>query len=616
MGRLRGHHRRPLRAWQRHPIPYEARQENIRGEVEYPCEDERAQRRRHADQDAEQHQPCQVMTSQRVDEFGETLIIDVPAYHPATMLTSLPGTTMTFFTCLPARCSFTRSLASASFSSSACEICAGTSIRSRSLPLTCRMMVTVSSLSKRGVVLRPRLVGERLLVAEFLPKFLGQMRRVGREQQHERLEQLARTFLLRGDFVDEDHHLGNGGIERQRFRVLTDLLDGLMQDFEKRSRRLAVVEDQFAVLVAEQSPDAAEEAIDAFQSLRAPRLGRFERAHEHLVHAQRVRAVFAHHVVGIDDVAARLAHLLAVLAEDHALVDEPHERFGRRDVAEIEQHLVPEPRVEQVQHRVLRAADVEIDRHPVFLLVLRDERAVVLRIDVAQVVPARAGPLRHRVRLAFGRAAALRTFRVDPVGRLRQRRLGVARRRVVLHLRQLQRQFALRHRHRAVLLAMHDRNRLAPVPLPREQPVAQLVLHRRFAEALFFEPRGDLLLGFGRRKAGDEAAVDGDAIAGEAVRIDAFGRLDNGANLQAKLLGEFEIARVVRGHGHDRAGAVAHHHVIGDPDRNLLVVDRIDGVAAGEDAGLFLLQLRAFQFALAARLACGRRRRRRVARAS
>ena len=47
--------------------------------------------------------------------------------------------------------------------------------------------------------------------------------------------------------------------------------------------------------------------------------------------------------------------------QDVALVEQPLERLGRRHVAEVEQHLVPEARVQQVQHRVLDAADVEVD---------------------------------------------------------------------------------------------------------------------------------------------------------------------------------------------------------------------------------------------------------------
>ncbi len=39
------------------------------------------------------------------------------------------------------------------------------------------------------------------------------------------------------------------------------------------------------------------------------------------------------------------------------------------------------------------------------------------------------------------------------------------------------------------------------------------------------------------------------------------------------------------GNGHDRAGSVAHHYVIGDPYRNLFIIYRIDGICACKDAG-------------------------------
>ena len=44
------------------------------------------------------------------------------------------------------------------------------------------------------------------------------------------------------------------------------------------------------------------------------------------------------------------------------------------------------------------------------------------------------------------------------------------------------------------------------------------------------------------------------------------------------------------GDGHDGAGAVADEDVVGDPNGDLLAVDGIDGVGAGEDAGFFLGQ--------------------------
>src|SRR5215467_4493454 len=43
---------------------------------------------------------------------------------------------------------------------------------------------------------------------------------------------------------------------------------------------------------------------------------------------------------------------------------------------------------------------------------------------------------------------------------------------------QQHRQLLVGHRHLATFLAVHDRNRRAPEPLPRQQPVAQPVVHR------------------------------------------------------------------------------------------------------------------------------------------
>ena len=47
------------------------------------------------------------------------------------------------------------------------------------------------------------------------------------------------------------------------------------------------------------------------------------------------------------------------------------------------------------------------------------------------------------------------------------------------------------------------------------------------------------------------------------------------------------VALVVGRDGHDRAGAIAGEHVVGDPHGDALVVDRIDRVGTGEDAGFF-----------------------------
>jgi hypothetical protein len=65
--------------------------------------------------------------------------------------------------------------------------------------------------------------------------------------------------------------------------------------------------------------------------------------------------------------------------------------------------------------------------------------------------------------------------------------------------------------------------------------------------------------------------------------------VDHDAHRQVELAGEVEVALVVGGHRHDRAVAVVGQHVVGGPDRDALAVDRVDGVAAQEDAGLLLV---------------------------
>ncbi len=53
---------------------------------------------------------------------------------------------------------------------------------------------------------------------------------------------------------------------------------------------------------------------------------------------------------------------------------------------------------------------------------------------------------------------------------------------------------------------------------------------------------------------------------------------NHGPDRNAILLAKFEVALIVRGHGHDRARAVTHQHEIADPDGNLLAAERIDGI--------------------------------------
>ncbi len=75
--------------------------------------------------------------------------------------------------------------------------------------------------------------------------------------------------------------------------------------------------------------------------------------------------------------------------------------------------------------------------------------------------------------------------------------------------------------------------------------------------------------------------------------------LDHHAHFQAELAGKLKVALVVGGHGHDRAGTVAHQHIVGDPDRDAFIIDRVDRIPAGEDTGLLAFSVLAVNVALA-----------------
>src|SRR5690606_14623872 len=145
----------------------------------------------------------------------------------------------------------------------------------------------------------------------------------------------------------------------------------------------------------------------------------------------------------------------------------------------------------------------------------------------------------------------------------------------------------------------YDRERLAPVALPREEPVAELVVDLAAAFAVRLEPVDHLRLRVGDGAAVEEPAVDDPAVARVGAAWDAWRRLGRADDRQPVRARELVVALVLRGHGHDGPCAVAREHVVRDVDRNTLAVRGIDRVRAGEDAGLLLLQLRALELALA-----------------
>ncbi len=154
---------------------------------------------------------------------------------------------------------------------------------------------------------------------------------------------------------------------------------------------------------------------------------------------------------------------------------------------EVAHHPRPEARVEQVQDRVLDAADVLVHRHPV-RSALVDHRRVVAGAGVAEEVPGRVHEGVHRVGLAPRRAAALRAGAVEE--RFAPARAGCRCRRARgprAAPPATARPAPAARRSRAV----DQRDRAAPVALARDAPVAQAPVHAALAGALRLEELGD-----------------------------------------------------------------------------------------------------------------------------
>ena len=456
-------------------------------------------------------------------------------------------------------------------------------------------------LSQLLVVARPRMSGESFRVAEALPEFFGQMGRERRQQQDKRFEVRRGDLFRAAEAVGERHQRRDRRVELQGFDVITDFLHRAVHQPLNPGLAPALSSDRrVGGDLGLQVPDAGEEAQRADQALRAPRRRLAEVAHEHLIKPERIGAVRLDQFIRVHHVAARLGHLLAVFAQDHALRRAPGVRLGGRDDADVVQELMPEARIKQVQGGVFHAAVVPVHRQPVVQLFARRRLGVVVRIDVTQEVPTRTGPLRHRVRLAPGLAAARRALRIHPIREQRQRRFARVCRLVAFDFGQHQRQLVFGDGHPAARLAMDQRDRLAPIALAAEDPVAQPIVHGGAAQASLFEMPDDRGSRFFDTHAVQEIRVDDRARFNRRERfVLDVSPGDDFDNRQPEAPGEAPVALVVSGHRHDRTGAIGNQDVVRQPDRDLLLVGRVHGGHALErDAGNFLRQVRAFDLAL------------------
>src|SRR3989440_5333496 len=255
---------------------------------------------------------------------------------------------------------------------------------------------------------------------------------------------------------------------------------------------------------------------------------------------------------------------------------------------------------------MFRSTDVLIDGQPAPHSFLAPGLLIVVRVGVAQEVPRRTHKGIHRIGFARGWTTAHRAGSIHKVPLIAQWRLAC---RLKLHIfGQLDRQLIFRHGHHAICWAVDDRNGRAPVTLPTNQPVAQAIGDGELADALLLQVARDYRDGLVRWRAIERPGIDHHA----QVQFSFCPRCrvawvlvnwsDHLAYGDAEFAGKLEVALVMRRNAHNRARTVAHQHVIGDPDGNLLAIDGISDVAAGKDARLLLLRTHALDLAHMPRL--------------
>ena len=428
---------------------------------------------------------------------------------------------------------------------------------------------------------------------ETLPELLRDVRRIRLDQRDRGLggEPRVRSTRIPAELVDQLHHGRDRRVElKAAAYVVGDLRDRRVSLAGQRSIGQVLAWSGGRRLV-DDPPQAAEEARDSLDSLFRPLHVLVGRTHEEDVRANGVGAVRLDQLIRPRDVPARLRHLRPSLPHP-PLVEEPGKRLSEPDQAELVHDLDEEAGIEQVPGRVIDSADVLVDRHPVVDDRAVERRLIVVRVAVTQEVPGRVDERVHRVGFTAANRPATRARYEQPLLVRGERRLAL--RLVVVDLRQEDGQVLVRDGHRSAVVAIDDRDRAAPVALARERPVPQPVADRRAPAAVRPQPVDDPGCSLGRRQSAELARVDEPlalGVRGEgAFRLvgAAVGGLDDAHHRQPVPLRKREVTLVVGGHGHDRAGAVLHQHVVRDPDRDRLAGRRVDGVASGEDAVLLL----------------------------
>ena len=234
---------------------------------------------------------------------------------------------------------------------------------------------------------------------------------------------------------------------------------------------------------------------------------------------------------------------------------------------------------------MLGAADIFVDGQQLVDDLGIERLFRVVRVRIAQIIPARADEGVQRIRIAQRVAAAVRALGVHELLALGERGFAV---RFEFHVvGEPDGQIFDGYGNDAALGAMHDGDGRAPVALAGNEPVAQAVIDFALPLADLGEVVGDLRARFFAEAAVKLQAVYADAVFREREHRLAVLVFDDLGDGQAVFFREGEVALVVRGHAHDRARAVRIEDVIGGVDGHFFAVDGVDGIMSDKDARLF-----------------------------
>mmetsp|Transcript_51032 Transcript_51032/g.143442 ORF Transcript_51032/g.143442 Transcript_51032/m.143442 type:complete len:284 (-) Transcript_51032:1314-2165(-) len=273
---------------------------------------------------------------------------------------------------------------------------------------------------------------------------------------------------------------------------------------------------------------------------------------------------------------------------------------------------MPKSSIQQMQDSVLRSAHVQIDRHPVLIILLAESFFQVARIHESQVIPATSSPLRHGVRLSSKPLSVL--LEVSPIFCASQASCGIIAWLEIFHVRQLQRKISFIHRNRLIIsdrmLAIIifgilrqginafwevDReingNRFSPISLSREYPVTKFVRDLGSSLLHFLEFLRDRHLAlFCFHAIEIFATVHGNTRFSKRfffVQL-TLHRFYDPFNIQTKGLRKFKIPGIMRWNSHDSSGTITSQHVVSDPHGNTFARNRMQYVSSSKDTGLFL----------------------------